>query len=166
MTFDIAVQALVDAGVEFVLIGGWAAILNGSVHTTRDLDICYARNIGNHVRIAAALAPFSPRPRDFPPNLPFVWDAATLNNGTTFTLTTTLGAIDLLSEVSGLGTYSAVKAASKLVEAFGREIWTLDLRGLIAAKRAAGRLKDLQVLPELESLLEASEDDDPEPGTS
>jgi hypothetical protein len=154
--FDLAIQALCDAGVEFVLIGGWAAILNGSVRTTRDLDICYARTGENHRRLAAALAPYRPRPREFPADLPFVWDAVTLNSAAVFTLTTTLGAIDLLAEVSGLGTFEKVKAVSKLVHAFDRQIWTLDLPALIAAKRAAGRPKDLQALPELESLLEAS----------
>jgi hypothetical protein len=37
-----------------------------------------------------------------------------------------------------------------------REIWTLDLPAPIVAKRAAGRPRDLEALPELESLLEAS----------
>jgi hypothetical protein len=50
-----------------------------------------------------------------------------------------------------------VKAASILVEAFDRRIAILDLPGLIQAKRAAGSEKDLAALPELESLLEASE---------
>jgi hypothetical protein len=90
--------------------------------------------------------------------VPFLWDAATLRNGTLFTLATTAGSIDLLSEVRGLGTYEDVIASSKLVSAFDRKIRTLDLRGLIAAKRAAGRPKDIEALAELESLLEASED--------
>jgi hypothetical protein len=158
MRIDIAVQTLADAGVEFVLIGGWAAILNGSVRTTRDLDICYARTPENHRRLAAALSPFLHRPRDFPMGVPFIWDATTLSHGTVFTLTTTLGSIDLLAEVDGLGSYQQVKASAKLVDAFDRSVWTLDLRGLIDSKRAAGRPKDLQALPELESLLETLED--------
>ena len=158
MKFELAVQALTDAGVEFVLIGGWAAILNGSVTTTRDLDLCYARNSENHRRLARALAPHKPRPRDFPSTLPFIWDAATINNGGMFTLISELGPIDLLPEVAGLGAFDQVKASAKLVNAFEREVWTLDLRGLIAAKRAAGRPKDLLALPELEGLLEAGED--------
>lgn len=161
MSLDVAVQALTDAGVEFVLIGGWAAILQGSMRTTRDLDVCYGRTAENHRRLAAALAPYRPRLRDLPENSPFVWDAATLKNGTVFTLTTALGSIDLLAEVAGIGGYEEVKAASKLVEAFDRRVWTLDLPGLIAAKRAAGRPKDLQALPELESLLEATQEDGP-----
>jgi hypothetical protein len=43
------------------------------------------------------------------------------------------------------------------VDAFDRKIAILDLPSLIKAKRAAGREKDLAALPELESLLEASE---------
>jgi hypothetical protein len=158
LRFDLLVQALADAEAEFILIGGWAAILNGSVRTTRDLDVCYARTTANCQRIAAALAPFRPRLREIPADVPFLWDAATLRNGTLFTLATTAGSIDLLSEVRGLGTYEDVSASSKLVSAFDRQIRTLDLRGLIAAKRAAGRPKDIEALAELESLLEASED--------
>jgi len=40
-------------------------------------------------------------------------------------------------------------------------VWTLDLPSLIRAKRAAGRPKDLLVLPELESLLDAAADSGP-----
>ena len=41
------VQALVDAGVEFVIIGGCAAVLHGSAYITNDLDICYSRRREN-----------------------------------------------------------------------------------------------------------------------
>jgi hypothetical protein len=156
--FEIAVQALVEAGVDFALIGGWAAILNGSVTTTRDLDICYARSPENLRRLAEALAPYKPRPRDFPSGLPFVWDTVMLGNTTALTLATELGPVDLLAEVAGLGSFDQVKASSKLVDAFGCRVWTLNLKGLIAAKRAAGCPKDLHALPELEGLLEAGED--------
>ena len=43
------------------------------------------------------------------------------------------------------------------MEAFDRRIATLDLPGLIQAKRAAGREKDRSDLAELESLREAGE---------
>jgi hypothetical protein len=57
-----------------------------------------------------------------------------------------------------LGPFDEVKAASVNVATFGREVRTLDLRSLIESKRAAGRAKDLNILPELESLLEAEEE--------
>lgn len=159
MNFERLIQHLSDSGVEFVVIGGWAAIFHGGTHVTNDLDICYSRDKQNLRRLAGALAPFHPRPRGFPDGLPFVWDATALANGTIFTLTTDLGTLDLLAEVSGIGTYEEATAASIQVEAFGRRLLALDLRALIRAKKAAGRAKDLLILPELEGLLEASEDD-------
>jgi len=110
-------------------------------------------------RLVAALAPFHPQPRGFPEGLPFLWEPATLRNGTLFTLETELGSIDLLAEVAGIGTFEDVKAHSVEMNAFDRRIATLDLSSLIQAKRAAGRDKDQEALRELESLLEASEPD-------
>ena len=140
-----------------MIIGGWSAILHGSSFITYDLDICFSRKRENLRCLAQALAPYHPRLRDVAERLPFVWDETTLRNGTIFTLDTDLGGIDLLAEVSGLGAFDEVKAASIAVNAFGRQVRTLDLRSLIKAKRAAGREKDLRALPELESLLEAGE---------
>ena len=107
----------------------------------------YCRAGPNVRRLTAALAPFRPRPRGFPAGLPFVWDERTLHNGTVFTLQTDIGEIDLLAEVAGLGAYEDVRTHSMTVEAFERKFATLDLPGLIQAKRAAGREKDLSALP-------------------
>ena len=151
------VQALADAGVEFVIIGGFAGVLHGSAYITNDLEICYSPRRENLRRLASALAPFHPRLRDLPPELLFVWDTTTLNNGTVFTLTTDVGIVDLLAEVSGVGGFDQAKAQSVIVDGFERQVWILDLPALIASKRAAGRAKDLMIIPELESLLESSE---------
>lgn len=159
MNFEAAVQRLCDAGVEFVIIGGWAAIFHGSVHVTNDLDICYSRDKENLNRLAACLAPYHPRPRDLGEDLPFVWDATTLANGTIFTLSTDLGIIDLLAEVPGIGAYPEAFVASIEVNVFDRPVRALNLSALVQAKRAAGRPKDLLLLPELEGLLEASQDE-------
>jgi hypothetical protein len=159
MNYIRAVQALVDAEVDFVIIGGWSAVLHGSAYQTNDLDICFSRASANLERLARALSPFHPRLRDLPRDLPFVWDEHTLANGTVFTLITDLGAVDLLAEVAGIGGFEDVKRRSVRAKAFGREIWTLDLPALIQSKRASGRAKDLLVIPQLESLLEARESD-------
>ena len=157
MNFDTAVQILCDADVDFIIIGGWSAILHGSRHLTNDLDIFYSRRTANLKRLALALSPYHPRLKDLPPGLPFVFDEATLRNCTVLTLTTDLGSIDLLAEVAGLGSFEQVAVGAVQVEAFGRTIRTLDLESLIKSKKAAGREKDLRVLPELESLREAEE---------
>ena len=69
MNFVVAVQALTDAGVEFAIIGGWSAIMHGSAHLTNDLDLCYSRNPDNLRHLALALAPYHPRPAEFPREL-------------------------------------------------------------------------------------------------
>jgi len=138
MSFSRAVQILVDTQVEFAIIGGWAAILHGSSYLTNDLDLCYSRAPENLQRIAAALAPFHPRLREVPGDLPFVWDERTLANGTVFTLATDLGPIDLLAEVAGIGGFDQVVAKSISVPAFDRIVRALDLPALIT--RSAPRV--------------------------
>lgn len=157
MQFERTIQALCDSAVQFVVIGGVAATLDGSSRVTYDLDICYGRSPENLLRLVAALRPYRPPPRGFPANLPFSWAEKTLGNSTILTLKTDLGEIDLLAEVAGIGAYREVEEHSLSVEAFGRSIRALRLRSLIDAKRAADRPKDREALVELESLLESGE---------
>lgn len=147
-------RLLTQHQIEFVIVGGVAVSAHGSSYLTFDLDVCYARTRENLKRIVAALAPYHPRPRDFPDALPFVWDEQTLRQGTNFTFATDLGNIDLLGEVAGLGSYNEVREASVVLSLFGFQCQVLSLDALIIAKRAAGRTKDLLVLPELEALRE------------
>ncbi|MCA1630610.1 MAG: nucleotidyltransferase [Acidobacteria bacterium] len=147
-------RLLTQHQVEFVIVGGVAISAHGSSYLTYDLDVAYARTRDNFQRLAEALAPYHPRPRDFPADLPFVWDGQTIKQGTNFTLTTDLGNIDLLGEVSGLGDFDQVRAQSVVMTLFDMQCRVLSLDALIASKRAAGRTKDLLVLPELEALRE------------
>ena len=67
---------------------------------------------------------------------------------------TDLGDIDFLGEVSGLGEFNSVKAASDLKNVGGVEVQALSLAGLIKSKTAAGRPGDVYLLPELKALEE------------
>jgi predicted nucleotidyltransferase len=147
-------RALYDAKVEFVLIGGAAMQMQGSAHLTEDLDFCYSRSAKNVERLASALEPYHPRLRGAPDNLPFRFDAATIKRGLNFTLMTDLGALDFLGEVSGVGDYAEVKKISDAMDIFGMDFLVLSLSGLIRAKKAAGRKRDLEVIPELQGLLD------------
>ncbi len=154
MKLEEALRALFDANVEFVLIGGAAMQMQGSAHLTEDLDFCYARSAKNLERLALALAPHHPRLRGAPENLPFHFDAATIKRGLNFTLMTDLGALDFLGEVSGVGGFREVKKNSDVITIFDMDFLVLSLEGLIRAKKAAGRDRDLEVIPELEGLLD------------
>lgn len=145
-------KILYDAEFEFVVIGGAAMHLQGSAYVTKDVDFCYARTSQNIKRLAAVLEPYHPLLRGAPAGLPFKFDARTITQGMNFTLSTDLGDLDFLGEVSGLGTYKEVKAAADMQNINGMQIAVLSLVGLIKSKKAAGRPKDLYVLPELEGL--------------
>ncbi len=149
--FQQTIAVLHDAGVDFVVIGGVAITAHGSAHITYDLDISYSRSRENIERLVKALAPYHPRLRGAPPNLPFHLDEETVTRGLNFTLDTDLGDTDLLGEVAGIGMYPAVLASSVELELFGYTCHVLSLEGLIRAKRAAGRPRDLAALPELEA---------------
>jgi len=71
-----------------------------------------------------------------------------------FTLQTDLGDIDLLGHISGVGEFPAVAADFVLMPLFDLECRVASFDVLIRSKQAAGRPKDLIVLPELEALKE------------
>ena len=155
--FEAAFRSLSEAGVEFVIVGGLAAVIHGSARLTQDIDVVYSRSGANIERLVAALGPHAPYPRGAPPGLPFEWSAATVERGLDFKLTTAVGDIDLLGEIAGAGDYDALVPHTVEVDIFGFRCRCLDLPQLIRAKRATGRPKDLDALAELEALLEERE---------
>lgn len=154
------IRSLSEAYVEYVIVGGIAIRSHSSSYVTYDFDLCYLRSDENLKRIVEALAPHKPHLRDFPLELPFIFDQTTLRNGLNFTFSTEIGDIDLLGEVAGVGDFQAVLENSEVLLLYGFEVRVLTLDGLIKAKRAAGRPKDLLVLPELEALQEALNNDE------
>jgi hypothetical protein len=74
-------------------------------------------------------------------------------------LITDIGDIDLLGE-EGVGTYSDLLPNSVEIQIWGSTIRIISLDELIIAKQAAGRPKDLLVLPELEALREVRDNPD------
>lgn len=152
--FAALLRALSEGRVEYILVGGVAATAHGSARLTLDLDIVYRRTPENIDRTANTLGKLSPYLRDAPPGLPFQFDAPTIERGLNFTLTTSLGAIDLLGEIVGGGSYDDLLPHTITLELFSIQCRCLDLEALIRVKRAAGRPKDLEAIAELEALLE------------
>jgi hypothetical protein len=165
------VKLLTAHNVQFVVIGGQAMRALGSAHITDDTDICYQRTPDNLAALVAAFTPIHPYLRGVPPGLPFHFDVPTLAAGLNFTLDTDYGEIDILGEVSGVGTYDQVLAQSVEGTVVGLTVRILSIDGLIAAKKAAGRNKDhghLLELIELKKMLDAakSEEGDRGPASS
>ncbi|MGI8640586.1 MAG: nucleotidyltransferase [Pyrinomonadaceae bacterium] len=131
--FEPTIKSLTKEKVDFVIIGGLAISVHSTGYITTDLDFCYLRTPENLKRIISAFAPFNPRLRGFSEELPFVWDERTLQNGMNFTLKTTIGDIDMLGEVAGVGSFEAVKKESILTRLYGCDVRVLTLEGLIKA---------------------------------
>ncbi len=145
---------LTEHDVAFLLVGGVAAVVHGSSRLTQDLDIVYQRSPENLTRVEKALAEQAPYLRGAPPGLPFQWSAGALAQGLNFTLETRVGALDLLGEIIGGGTYEDLLGHTIEIELFGTRCRCLDLPTLIQTKRAAGRPKDLEAVAELEVIWE------------
>jgi len=153
-----------DFKVDCVVVGGVAAGARGSSQVTFDVDVCYSRASDNLIRLTDALRSVNATLRGAPRGLPFQLDHETLRRGLNFTFDTDIGKIDILGEVQGVGGYDACLEGANELELFGNPCRVISLKKLIAAKRAAGRPKDLAALPELEAILEhqlQSEDKEP-----
>jgi len=153
MSFATMLRGLRDADVKFIVVGGLAASAHGSRRITDDLDICYDASAGNLERLSGLLSKWKAYPRGIETGLPFFMDARQFRTTPIMTLTSEQGFIDVLDTVKGVGTYGACRARSVRVEAFEIGFRVLDLPALIDAKRATGRPKDIDQLPELEALL-------------
>ena len=140
--------------VRCIVIGGWAAILHGAARTTNDVELVCARDPDNLKALSEALGSRRPYLRGAPPGLPFRWDQRTIQGGLNFTLTTSLGDLDLLGEVPGGGTYEQLLPFTQEITIDGVPERVVTLERLIQLKRAAGRPKDLEAIAELQALLE------------
>jgi hypothetical protein len=135
-------RTLVDHGVRFVLIGGYAAALRGSPMMTGDVDICPARDRENLDRLAEALRSLHARLRGAPADAPFVLDGNTLEAGDHFTFATDAGPIDCLGTPAGTDGFSDLDASATDEGLDGLVVRVASLDDLIRMKRAADRPQD------------------------
>ena len=136
------IGALARAGIDFVVIGGVAVVVQASPRFTRDLDICYSTDAANLERLGQLLVSLGARLRGVEEDLPFVPDASTLRHTQTLTLSTRDGDLDLLVEPAGSPSYAALRRRADVVELDGQPVRIASLEDLIAMKRAAGRPQD------------------------
>ena len=152
--YEELLKKLVSFDVDFVIIGGVAAVTHGSAYETRDLDICYRRSKENVKKLVKLLRSLHAKLRGPKEELPFILDEKTFSFGLNFTFTTDLGDFDLLGELGGVGSYDRVEMMSEPIDLCGFKVKVLSLDGLILSKRAANRPKDQAHLKELEAIRE------------
>jgi hypothetical protein len=147
-------QRLCDADIDFVVVGGFAAVLHGSTLVTRDLDICALLTSDNVEKLRKSPADLRPTHRMTPQRLSFLSEPELGIEVRNLYLETDLGAVDILSSILGVGDYERVRSASIEIELFGRRCRVISIEALIDAKQALGREKDLLAARELRAILE------------
>lgn len=158
------IEVLQRFGVRFVVIGGIAAISNGSPLPTEDLDVTPARDGGNLRCLARALRELEARlrvPRDGGEGVAFPVDDAMLSGAETWTLVTRFGDLDLAFSPSGTGGYEDLHRDATEVQ-LGDDppvrALVASLADVIRSKEAANRPKDRAQLPALRLALDMIRD--------
>jgi hypothetical protein len=145
-------RRLIDGGVDFVVVGGIAAVAHGSATFTQDLDIAYAPDPENLDRLGRVLVSLGARLRGVTDDVPFVPDGRTLKRTRVLTLETPIGPIDLLAQPDGAPQYARLRERATRELIGGVHVHVASLDDLIAMKKAAGRPKDLVAVEELEAI--------------
>lgn len=146
-------------GVDYVLIGGLAAVAHGSAIPTTDLDLVPDASRDNLGRLAGALSDLQAKLRvpDLPYPVVVVLDHRTFDAFTTAAFRTPYGDVDVVLRPDAPGprghfTYDELNARAQTRQAFGVTIRVADLDDIVESKAAAGRTQDLAALPHLAAL--------------
>lgn len=146
------VEAFNRRGVEYVVIGGFAAELHEApVEPTRDIDFTPSTTRENLNRVSAALTDLGARIRTqgVPEGLPFSHDATSLGRAGVWNLTSDLGEFDISFKPSGTDGYDDLVRNALRLNVRGQEMPVASLADVIRSKEAAGRQKDFTALPAL-----------------
>ena len=149
--FDRLLHRLADSGLEFVIVGGFAAVTHGSSLLTRDLAICVLLTNETVEKLRSTLADWHPKHRMTPQKLSFL-DFPKSGPVQNLYLETDFGVVDVLSNILGVGDFNRLRSAAEAFEIGGRTYQIISLDDLIAAKEAVGREKDLLAVKELRAI--------------
>lgn len=143
---------LVASGVEFILVGGLAAVAQGAPITTFDVDIVHERSPENVDRLLAFLATLNAHYRGRP-GLPLPPDRSALLGPGHSLFATDLGSLDVLGAIEGGRNYETLVPSSVTVQIEGHSLRVLSLEMLTELKRGSSDPKDRLRLPVLEAAL-------------
>ena len=133
---------LTDAQIEFVVVGGLAAVLHGVPIATFDLDIVHSRSVENVERLCKVLSTLDASSRLHPESAHLVPGPDVLQGPGHALLRTRLGPLDLLGSVEGGLTFEELATQSVVFEVDGRSLRVLSLQALADLKAGAIRPKD------------------------
>lgn len=150
--FDELLRRLVEAGAEFVLVGGLAVNAWGVVRGTKDVDVVVARNEENLKRVAvAAVAAGGHVQRAESLTGSELGIAALLASGEQVMIETRFGKLDVVGGLDSVPPYEKLAERAVVTEVLGVSVWVCSRDDLRAMKSAAGRTRDLADLEDLEA---------------
>jgi len=148
---DSLLTRLLEQGVEFVVVGGYAAIAHGCTVLTQDIEVCLSLDEANLRRLLAATRDLHPVHRMAPARPPFD-ESALSTRWKNLYLDTDWGQLAGLGAISGVGGFEEVLASSETVGFGRRDCRILTLDALIRAKEAMGRPKDRETTIQLKAI--------------
>lgn len=148
---------LVKSPLDFVIIGGFAAVLHGCNQTTRDIDICLMLSPEQIELLREILKPLHPKLRTTSKKQSFLVYPQDLTNVKNLYLETDLGVFDVVSHVEGVGNFYDVLKNAKEIELYENRCHVISIDDLIKSKKALGRHRDLVIVEELEVIRKENE---------
>ena len=146
--------ALTEGNVQFILVGGLAAVLNGAPINTNDVDVVHSRDAANIARLLPVLESLDAIYRIQPERRLRPTESYLVSSGHQ-NLVTRLGPLDLRGTIGRNLSYEDLLPHSVEMDiGEGIRIRVLDLETLIAIKEELGGEKDRAVLPTLRRTLE------------
>jgi hypothetical protein len=150
--YRLILEALDRLAVQHIVVGGVCAVAHGAPITTFDLDLVHLRTPENLDRLMAALAAMGAHHRE-PGDRRLAPQRSALEGPGPALFVTEHGSVDFLGELSGRAYAELLPHTIELVLEGGLRLRILDLATLIEVKQAAGRPKDIAVLPILRQTL-------------
>ncbi|MGE0087652.1 MAG: hypothetical protein AB7S75_24845 [Desulfococcaceae bacterium] len=145
-------EGLSEAGIEFIVVGGLAAVIQGAPVTTIDLDIVHHQNTENIRKLMDFLKQTEAYYRR-PDDKIIQPDERDLAAKGHILLSTNLGPLDILAFVENGYSYQDIFPNSAEIEFRGCKIRVLELKTMIELKHHSKNPKDLFRLPMLEETL-------------
>ncbi|MFH1531429.1 MAG: hypothetical protein ABIK09_11940 [Pseudomonadota bacterium] len=133
---------LVEEGIDFIVVGGMAAVIQGVPAATFDLDVVHSRSEENVLRILAFLERVGAYARGRPEGQRLRPDGAALSGAGHQLMMTDRGALDLLGAVERGLTYEDLIIDSITISLRGRPVHVVGLEALLDLKRDATHPKD------------------------
>ncbi len=149
-------RVLARHGVEFIVVGMTAGVLQGAPVVTFDLDIVCRRSRESNERLLAALLAIDARSRGDPRRIRPILSHRESTGHSLFE--TRFGDCDVLGSIDDGAGFEQLLPDTITLETGELRLRVLGLSRLIEVKRRAGRAKDMAALPLLESTLERSRD--------